>query len=100
MLLCWTSQRLFDLVSHGILLSKLRDLGVCPVLFGWVRALLFDRTMQVMVSGATSKTRVVTSGVPQGSVLSPVLFLIYINHVTSGMVSCYKAIANDYKFLS
>ena len=90
----------FVLVLHSILLGKLRerDLGVCSVLIGCVCAFLSDHTMQVMVSGATSRTRVVTSGVPQGSVLGLVLFLVYINHVTSRMVSCYKAFADDYKF--
>ena len=53
--------------------------------------------MCVNVGGASSSFRSVSSGVPQGSVLGPVLFLVYVNYLTEGLISNYGAFADDYK---
>jgi hypothetical protein len=87
----------FDVVSHDVLIHKLREVGVGPVLLGWIRSFLAGRSLRVAVGGCCSESREVVSGVPQGSVLGPVLFLIYINHITNGVLCSFKAFADDYK---
>lgn len=87
----------FDVVSHPVLIDKLSSLGVSPCLVGWVGAFLAGRTMRVTVDGVCSESRSVTSGVPQGSVLGPVLFLVYVNCLTDGLRSDFVAFADDYK---
>ena len=90
----------FDVVSHAVLLSKLELLGICGSLLAWISAFLSGRVMSVCVSGCMSSLVDVTSGVPQGSVLGPLLFLIFINHVSSGLLCKFKAFADDYKLYS
>ena len=80
-----------------MLLSKLESLGVGGSLLAWISAFLSVRVMSVSVSGRLSSPVDVTSGVPQGSVLGPLLFLIYINHISSGLACRFKAFADDYK---
>jgi hypothetical protein len=87
----------FDVVSHTILLEKLRFLGVSEVLVGWVRGFLSGRVMSVSVDGICSGARDVLSGVPQGSVLGPILFLVYVNHLTHRLGSRFGAFADDFK---
>ena len=87
----------FDVVSHTVLLAKLDCLGFDPLVQGWIRAFLEGRTMAVSVAGTRSSARDVTSGVPQGSVLGPVLFLIYVNIVTTGIDCDCMAFAVDFK---
>jgi hypothetical protein len=87
----------FDVVHHAVLLSKLRALGVQGKLLDWIGAFLSNRVMAVCVDGVTSGNVEVTSGVPQGSVLGPILFLVYINFVSHGLSCCHKAFADDYK---
>ena len=87
----------FDLVNHSVLLIKLRNLGVCGLLISWVEAFLRNRVMRVLVDGCCSEERDVLSGVPQGSVLGPVLFLVYVNDLTRGALCSFKAFADDYK---
>ena len=69
----------FDKVSHRHLLYKLHYYGINPTAINWISDFLHDRSQTVVLGGDTSTSIPVTSGVPQGTVLGPILFLIYIN---------------------
>ena len=75
----------FDKVDHEGLLSKLNHLGINGSLLNWARSFLVGREQRVIVEGMESSPSKVLSGVPQGTVLGPLFFLIYINDISKGL---------------
>ena len=90
----------FDVLSHNVLLSKLESLGFCQQICDWIRAFLTGRLMQVSVDGSFSDPRAVLSGVPQGSVLGPLLFIIYVNSLGLDFNCEWYAFADDLKLFT
>ena len=77
----------FDKVWHAGLLKKLEALGVRDLLLSWIGSYLFNRKQRVVVEGQSSEWANINAGVLQGSVLGPLLFLIYINYLTDEFIS-------------
>ena len=76
-------RKAFDSVPHQPLIQYLGDIGINPHIVQWISSYLCQRTQRVVVGGASSDAMDVVSGVPQGSVLGPLLFLTYINCVAN-----------------
>ncbi|KAK7087818.1 hypothetical protein V1264_021822 [Littorina saxatilis] len=85
----------FDRVCHELLLHKLHHYGIVGTMHAWIKGFLSDRQQAVVVDGATSSLVPVESGVPQGSVIGPALFLLYINDLPEGLTSTSRLFADD-----
>ena len=85
----------FDVVPHQRLLHKLDHYGIRGTTINWIQNFLTNRTQKVVVDGSSSESARVRSGVPQGTVLGPLLFLTYINDLPSTVSSQVRLFADD-----
>jgi hypothetical protein len=90
-------QKAFDSVSHVRLLQKLKQFGFHPLTDAWISAFLSGRTQRVVFRGSFSPPVPVISGVPQGSVMGPFLFLLYVNDMDDSVCSRLLKFADDLK---
>ena len=84
-----------DTVPHKRLLNKLQNCKINNFIMTWIKSWLTQRTQCVVVDGISSSSVSVLSGVPQGTVLGPLLFLIYINDIASDVSSSIRLFADD-----
>ena len=78
----------FDMVNHTLLIDKLSSLGITGIENRWFQSYLNNRTQCVSLNGTISTPNVIRSGVPQGSILGPLLFLLFINDMPKNIVNC------------
>ena len=87
----------FDSIPHERLLFKLERHGIDGSALQWFRNLLIGRMQRVVIRGTCSSWSPVLSGVPQGTILGPVLFILFVNDISSGILSTVKLYADDTK---
>ena len=90
-------QKAFDSVPHERLMSKLKAYGIVGNIQSWIRDFLTKRRQRVIVGNEKSDWEPVKSGIPQGSVLGPLLFVIFINDLPDAVASTIKIFADDTK---
>ena len=89
----------FDRVWHEGLIFKLKQNGVCGNLLSWFSSYLHNRSQRVVTGGCSSSSQQLHAGVPQGSILGPLLFLLYVNDMTTGLSSDVHQFADDTNLL-
>ncbi len=90
-------KKAFDTVLHRKLMTKVRALGIGGTIADWIENWLTGRKQRVVINGKASKWVNVASGVPQGSVLGTLLFIIYINNLDCDIVTKLNKFADDTK---
>ena len=90
-------KKAFDKMPHERLTRKLNSYGFTSEITGWIRSFLTNRKQHVSVNGSASDWSDVTSGIPQESVLGPILFIIYINDIVEQHKSEIYLFADDAK---
>ena len=94
--------RAFDSIVFQKLFAKVKSYGVCGLLLDWIKSFVQNRTQCVVIENRFSSVKNVISGVPQGSVLGPLLFLLFINDVAENFSpsTFFKMFADDLKLYS
>lgn len=87
----------FDSVPHRRLIEKMKALGIDGPIMKWCEAFLHERRQRVTIRGSKSEWAEVTSGVPQGSVIGPLMFVIYVNDMPGIVEGYLKLFADDAK---
>ena len=90
----------FDKVPHGSLIKKLKAHGVGEKFLLWIQKWLKNRKQRVCIKEENSEWRPIWSSVPQGSVLGPVFFLVFINDIDCGIINWIQKFADDTKVCS
>ncbi len=90
-------QKAFDKLPHQRLILKLKSHGMGNSNINWIEQWLTDRGQKAVVDGEVSSWKSVLSGVPQGSVLGPILLLVYINYLEEGVTGNILKFADDTK---
>jgi hypothetical protein len=85
----------FDTIDHSVLLFKLSKYGIRGTALDWFRSYLTNRLQYVNINGASSNLTSITTGVPQGSILGPLLFLIFVNDISYALKSTTLSFADD-----
>ena len=88
-------KKAFDTVDHAILLSKLSAYGIQGDAYNWFKSYLENRTQKCSVNGSLSKTCSLQCGIPQGTILGPLLFLLYINDLPNCLSNSYPRMYAD-----
>lgn len=88
-------EKAFDTVPHELVKTKLHSLGVSKQVIIWIGQFLANRQQKVVINGTSSKSSDVVSGVPQGTVLGPILFLVHINDIGNKIKSKIRLFADD-----
>ena len=90
-------QKAFDTILHQRLLSKVHAYGIKGKIYEWIRNFLLNRRQRVFLNNSKSTWSEVISSVPQGSVLGPILFMLYINDLPDVISCASKFFADDTK---
>ncbi len=105
-LFCWMKDlvyldfaKAFGFVNHRFLLAKLKASGIDGAVLNWIKSYLSNRSYQVQIDGFLSEEAPCHSGVPQGSVIGPLLFLLYINDHPAALGDSAFLFADDVKMV-
>ena len=88
-------KKAFDRVWHRGLLAKIRSFGIQGDLYQWIKSFLDNRQQSVVLDGYTSTKKTISAGVPQGSILGPVLFLMFIDDLSAHLENSLHLFADD-----
>ena len=93
-------RKVFDCVQHCVLLDKLSELNMGQAVIDWVKSYLSSRVQRVYANNTYSSFRTIKQGVPQGTVLGPLFYIIYANDLVKSIKYCKVALYADEKYSS